>query len=119
LYLSLINLAQAGLKMIHWVFEISSIDYLEDKRLINNALSDMASQCNVQNDFEFGSPISRFGWTFFKLWIKPNLQFQINEKFYDMIKRAKGSKPEEKFTNFISDYFQSKGCKIKIKLIES
>jgi hypothetical protein len=104
--------------MIQWVFEISSIDYLEDKRLINNALSDMAAQCGLQNDFEFGNPVSRFGWTFFKLWIKTNLQSQINEKFFDMIKKAKGSKSEEKFTNFLSDYFQSQGCKAKIKLIE-
>jgi hypothetical protein len=35
-----------------------------------------------------------------------------------MIKKAKGSKSEEKFTNFLSDYFQSQGCKAKIKLIE-
>jgi hypothetical protein len=105
--------------MIQWVFEISSTDYLEDKRLINNALSDMAAQCGIQNDFEFGSPTSRFGWTFFKLWIKSNLQFKINEKFFDMIKKTKGSKQEEKFTNFLSDYFNSKGCKAKVKLIET
>jgi len=105
--------------MIQWIFEISSTDYLEDKRLINNALSDMAAQCGTQNDFEFGNPTSRFGWTFFKLWLKPNLQFKMNEKFLDMIKKTKGSKQEEKFTNFLSDYFDSKGCKVKIKLIET
>jgi hypothetical protein len=105
--------------MIQWVYEVSSVDYLEDKRLINNALSDMAAQCGLQNEFEFGSPTSRFGWTFFKLWLKSNLQFQINEKFYDMIKKSKGDKPEEKFTNFLSDYFQSKGCNAKIKLIKN
>jgi hypothetical protein len=105
--------------MIQWIFEISSTDYLEDKRLINNALADMASQCGLQNDFEFGNPVSRFGWTFFKLWIKTNLQFQISERFSDMIRKSKGSKQEEKFTNFLSDYFQSKGCKVKIKLIEA
>jgi hypothetical protein len=105
--------------MINQIFEISSIDYLEDKRLINNALSDLAAQCGMQNDFDFGSPVSRLGWTFFKLWIKPNLQIQINEKFTVMIKKSKGSKPEEKFTNFLSDYFQSKGCKVKIKITEA
>lgn len=105
--------------MIQWIFEISSTDYVEDKRLINNALSDMAAECGTPNDFEFGKPVSRFGWTFFKMLIKPNLQHQINYKFYDMIKKAKGSKPEEKFTNFLSDYFNSRGCKAKIKLMES
>ncbi|MEM3076395.1 MAG: hypothetical protein QXW37_06130 [Candidatus Nitrosotenuis sp.] len=100
------------------VFDVSSTDYMEDKRLINNALSDMAAQCGMQNDFEFSSPTSKFGWTFFKLWIKPNLQAQIEIKFADMIKKSKGSKPEEKYTNFMSDYFQSKGCKVRIKMID-
>lgn len=100
------------------IFEISSIDFLEDKRLINNALSDMASQFGMQNDFEFGQPTSTFGWTFFKLWLKPNFQMQITEKFDDMIRKSKGSKHDEKFTNFMHDYFQSRGCKIKIKIID-
>jgi hypothetical protein len=100
------------------VFDVSSTDYLEDKRLINNALSDMAAQCGAQNDFEFGNPTSKFGWTFFKLWVKPSLQMQIEAKFSDMIKKSKGSKHEEKFVNFMSDYFQSRGCKVKIKLVD-
>lgn len=49
------------------IFDVSSTDYIEDKRLINNALADMAAQCGMQNDFEFGNPTSKFGWTFFKL----------------------------------------------------
>ncbi|MBI5697987.1 MAG: hypothetical protein HZC29_05810 [Thaumarchaeota archaeon] len=100
------------------IFEISSTDYMEDKRLINNALSDMAGQMGMSNDFEFGQPTSRFGWTFFKLWIKPNLQMQIIEKFDTMIRKSKGANHDEKFTNFMSDYFQSKGSKVKIKMTE-
>lgn len=98
-------------------FEISSTDFLEDKRLLNNALSDMAFQCGIQNEFEFGNPTSRFGWTFFNLWLKPNLESKIIQNFGDMIKKSKGAKPDEKFANFLSDYFQSRGCKIKIKMI--
>lgn len=100
------------------VFDVSSTDYLEDKRLINNALSDMAAQCGMQNDFEFSNPTSKFGWTFFKLLVKPNLQMEIEARFADMIKRSKGSKHEEKFVNFMSDYFHSKGCKVKIKMVD-
>ncbi len=100
------------------VFDVSSTDYIEDKRLINNALSDMAAQCGIQNDFTFGNPTSRFGWTFFKLWIKPSFQEQIELKFADMIKKSKGNKHEEKFTNFMSDYFQARGCKTKIKMTD-
>lgn len=100
------------------VFDVSSTDYVEDKRLINNALSDMASLCGMQNDFEFGNPTSKFGWTFFKLWVKPNLLEQIQIRFADMIKKSKGSKGDEKLTNFMSDYFQSRGCKVKIKIVD-
>jgi len=35
-----------------------------------------------------------------------------------MIKKAKGRKQNEKFLNFISDFFLSKGCSVKLKLIE-
>ena len=100
------------------IFEVSSTDFLEDKRIINNSLADMAAQFGMSNDFHFGEPSSRFGWTFFKLWIKPSLLDAINQKFDDMIRRYKG-KPDEKFTSFIGDYFQSKGCKIKIKIIDA
>jgi hypothetical protein len=100
------------------VFDVSSTDYIEDKRLINNALADMAAQFGMQNDFEFGNPTSKFGWTFFKLWVKPNLMAQIEIKFGDMIKKSKGSKGDEKFTNFMSDYFQSCGCKVRIKMTD-
>lgn len=113
------SLAQKSLKMIQAIFEISSTDYLEDKRLINNALSDLAAKCGLQNEFEFGEPTSKFGWTFFKLWLKPSFHEQIEQRLADMIKKTKGSKSDEKFTNFLADLFQSKGCsKIKIKLIE-
>lgn len=106
-------------KMIHAIFEISSTNYLDDKRLINNALSDLAGKCGLQNEFEFGAPSSRFGWTFFTLWIKPSLHNQMEQRLADMIKKSKGSKSDEKFTNFLSDLFQAKGCsKIKVKLVD-
>ena len=105
--------------MINPIYEISSTNYLDDKFAINNALSAMAAQCGLTNEFGFGEPTSRFGWTFFKLLIKPDLQMKIEQKFGDMIKKSKGTKFEEKFVNFLSDYFQSKGCKVKVKLLDS
>ena len=35
-----------------------------------------------------------------------------------MIKKAKGSKPEEKFSSFMSGFFESQGCKIRVKLVD-
>lgn len=106
------------IQMINTVYEISSTNYLDDKFTINNALSELAAKCGLQNEFDFGEPTSRFGWTFFKVWIKPNFQMKIEQTLADMIKKSKGSKHEEKFTNFLSDYFHSKGCKVKVKLVE-
>jgi len=60
--------------------------------------------------------VSRFGWTFFKLWITPNLHLKIDEEFSDMIKKAKGRKQNEKFTNFMSDFFTSRECNVKLKI---
>ena len=72
----------------------------------------------IENGFLFNKPVSRFGWTFFKLWLKPNLHSKIDEHFSDMIKKTKGRKQNEKFCNFMSDFFLSKGCSVKLKLIE-
>jgi len=35
-----------------------------------------------------------------------------------MIKKSKGSKPQEKFTDFLLSYLENDGCKIKLKLLE-
>ncbi len=43
----------------------------------------------------------------------------IEEKFSDMIQKYRDKKPEEKFTKFMSDYFESRGSKVKVKLLDS
>ena len=63
-------------------------------------------------------PISKFGWTFFKLAIKSDLRMGIEEKFSDMIQRYRIKKSEEKFTKFMLDYFKSRGSEVKITLLE-
>ena len=101
------------------IFEISTTRYNEDKIIIIKALSHLQTQCELTDAYQLGQPVSRFGWTFFPLLLKPTLLTRLEEKFSDMIKKAKGRKTEEKFTNFMIDFFESRGCKIKLKLIES
>ena len=43
---------------------------------------------------------------------------EILQKFSDKIKKTKGDKPEEKFGNFMGDFFESHGCKIRVKLVD-
>jgi len=101
------------------IFEISTTQYDEDKIQIIKALSHLQTLCEVSDAYHLGKPISRFGWTFFPLLLKPTLLTRLEEKFSDMIKKAKGRKTDEKLTNFMIDFFESRGCKIKLKLVES
>lgn len=104
--------------MTQVIFEVGTTNYEDDKLSIIKALSHLQTHCEVSDGYELAKPISRFGWTFFKLWLKPNLLLQIEEKFPDMIKKAKGHSHNEKFTNFMSDFFSSRGCSVKLKLLE-
>ena len=97
-------------------FEISTTNYEEDIKTIQLALVKMAAVCNISTGFRFGDPISKFGWTFFQLFMDQELYVGIEEKFADMIKKTKGDKPDEKFINFLGMYFESKGCNVKVKI---
>ena len=99
-------------------FEISTTKYDEDIKIIQVALTKMSALCNVDRGFMFGESISKFGWTFFQLIIEQELYFEIESKFSDMIKKCKGSKQDEKFTDFISRYFESRGCNVKVKMLK-
>jgi hypothetical protein len=100
-------------------FQISSTRYDDDKILIIKALSHIQTLCEISDGYQLGTPVTRFGWTFVPLWIKPSLLSKIEEKFSDMIKKSKGRKNDEKLTNFMIDFFESRDCKIKLKLVES
>ena len=100
------------------VFEVSTTQYDDDKICMIKALSHLQSLCELQDAYQFGKPVSRFGWTFFPLLLKPNLIVKIEEKFADMINKSRGRNNDEKFTNFMIDFFNSRGCKIKLKHAE-
>ena len=101
------------------IFELSTTNYLNDKLNVKMALSHMETLCQAWNGFSLGEPEERAGWTFFKLKIHPELEDGITNKFSDMINKYRWSKPEEKFRKFMEDYFQSKNCTVKVKLVES
>lgn len=100
------------------IFEVSTIQYDEDKISMIKALSHLETLCETSDAYKIGEPVSRFGWTFFPLWLKPSLITKIEEKFSDMIARSKGRKNDEKFTNFMTDFFNSRECKLKLKLVD-
>ena len=97
-------------------FEISTTKYEENIKLLQVLMTKMAAVCDVADGFKFGEPTQRFGWTFFQMLVDQELYVGIEDKFSDMIKKCKGSKPDEKFTNFLNQYLESMGCNVKIKI---
>ena len=78
----------------------------------------METLVGSSNGYAFSEPSSKFGWTFFKLSFRPNLQNGIEEKFADMLNKYRLNTQSQKFTKFMTDYFQSKGCNIRIKMLD-
>ena len=100
------------------VFEISTKNYGDDLLLIKKTLSHMETLVGSSNGYALSEPSSKFGWTFFKLSFKPNLQNGVEEKFADMLNKYRLNDKSQKFTQFMTDYFQSKGCNIRIKILD-
>ncbi len=100
------------------VFEVETKNYSDDLLLIKKAMSHMETLTGHYNSYMVSEPSSKFGWTFFRLSLKPELERTVKEKFSDMINRYRWCSPTEKFTRFMSDYFQSKGCQAKLKKLD-
>ena len=73
--------------------EIKTKNYVDDLLSIKKSLSHMETIVEQYNGHVLSEPETKFGWTFFKLAFKPNLQTGI----------------EEKFAKFMIDFFQSRG----------
>lgn len=99
------------------ILEIESKNYADDSLSIKMALSHMESLVGCYNGYVASEPSSKFGWTFFRLAFKPDLQNGIEEKFSDMIAKYPGNDNSQKFTKFMSDYFTSRKCNVKVKLV--
>ena len=100
------------------VFEVGTKNYSNDLLLIKKSLSHLETLTGNYNGYATSEPSSKFGWTFFKLSLKPELENEIHREFSDMINRYKGSNQDDRFIKFMSDYFQSKGCEVKLKKLD-
>ena len=93
-------------------------DYDSDLLMIKKALSQMETLTGNYNCYAVSGPSSKFGWTFFKLSLRPELEDAIRAEFSDMISRYSWSNQNEKFTRFMEDYFKAKGSQISLKKID-
>jgi len=101
---------------VNVVLEVGTKNYVDDLLSIKKALSHMESLVGGYNGYVLSEPSSKFGWTFFKLSFKPNLQNGIEEKFSDMLAKYERNDQPQKFAKFMTDYFISRGCDVKIKI---
>ncbi len=100
------------------IIEIGTKNYVDDRLKIKMAMSHLESLLSAYNGYALTDPVEKFGWTFFKMNIKLNLQSGIEEKFSDMLNKYRWSDPSQKFVNFMTDYFNSKGCNVKISAVD-
>ncbi len=95
--------------------EIKTKNYVDDLLSIKKSLSHMETIVEQYNGYVLSEPEIKFGWTFFKLAFKPNLQTGIEEKFVDMLQKYQRGDQSQKFAKFMIDYFHSRDCDAVIK----
>lgn len=100
------------------IFEIATTKYEEDRKLVSSIMEELQSLCGVSGGFLFSETMEKFGWTFFKVLFKGELVSGMQEKLGAQIARSKGKKPDEKFTEFVTNFFESKNCKVRMKIVE-
>ena len=101
------------------ILEIGTKNYDDDVFQIKKALSHVESLVGAYNGYVLSESSSKFGWTFFKIALKPELQTGIEEKFSDMISKYQWGNQEQKFVKFMTDFFNAKGCKdITLKMAD-
>ena len=102
-----------------YYIQISTTDWPKDRVLFEDTLNTLEKLCDIQSGYILNEPVSKFGWTFIDLILKADLHMSLEQEFADKIKKSKGSKPEEKFVIFFSNYLENNGCKIRLKLMQS
>ncbi len=100
------------------ILEIATTKYETDRELISSAMESLQSLCGIKDGFLMSKPVERFGWAFFKVLIKYELESAMQLKLDDQITHSEGKKLEEKFVSFMTKLFENNNAKVKVKLIE-
>ena len=98
------------------LFQLSTRSYEKEIPIVKQALTELETECNVQNGYTIKKPFEKFGWTFFNIQISEEMA-EIIEKS-GMMKGALGYKIAEQMTNFVGHYLETKGSTVRIKKID-
>ena len=99
------------------IFEVSTKNLINDRLSLKMALSHMETAVGSAGGYQIDEPYTNMGWTFFKLHLKEDFRYRIEQKFADMISKYKWKDDNEKFTHFMKDFLDAKDCKVEIKFI--
>tara|TARA_B100001146_G_scaffold160411_1_gene141390 strand:- start:473 stop:790 length:318 start_codon:yes stop_codon:yes gene_type:complete len=102
-----------------YYIQISTIDWPNDRLVFEDTLNTLEKLCDIQNGYILNEPVSKFGWTFIDMILKGDFHMSMEQEFAEHVNKSKGSKPEEKFINFLVKYLENNGCKIKLKLLQA
>src|SRR5207249_901433 len=100
------------------ILEIATTKYETDRELVSSAMDSLQTLCGIKDGFLISNPMERFGWAFFKILFKVELLLAMQQKLADQIAISKGKKHEDKFINFLINFFEYNNCKVKVKLLE-
>ena len=100
------------------VFEISTTKYETDRELVTLVMKDLQASCGINDGFLLSNPVEKFGWSFFKIFFKTELLAGMQKKFGTQIMNTKCKVFQEKFTDFVTKFFESKNCKIRMRLVD-
>lgn len=101
------------------LLEIATTNYDTDIGLVRSTMNDLQSLCSITDGFLISEPVSRFGWTFFKILLKSELWHALPVKVGDRIQSSKGKKYEEKLVSFMTGLFEQNNAKVKVKYLEA
>lgn len=96
--------------------EVAVKDFAGDLLAIKKAFSHVESLVGIPNGYVVGPPSARFGWTFFTLSFRHDFQSRIEAKFSGMLARYHDKESSQRFARFVSDYLNSRGCTVRIKI---
>ena len=102
-----------------YYIQISTIDWPNDRLVFEDTLNTLEKLGDVQDGYILNEPVSKFGWTFIDMDLNGDFHMSMEQEFAEHVNKSKGSKPEEKFINFLIKYLENNGCKIKLKLLQA
>jgi hypothetical protein len=95
-------------------FEVITLNYDADKKLIENIIVNVEWGLHDKSDLEVSDPSNLFGWTFFTITL--DVQFIVKMvDLYEGFRNARGWTHYEKFESWLNDRLKEAGSQAKVK----